>query len=829
MRPENTNTNSPRADVCQSNGQTEIHSLNFQDTMKRLHFIVVFLFVVFSALWAEPYFVRVNGSTDYATTAMGEQDYQGRDQYFANCVSLQVGDILTCYDQGSGAEWAIAAIDPYGAYTSFNCTATGLVCQAAGQYNVYIKVKLGNDLWYIEQASECTGGGDTPDPDPDPTPDPNPVYTKAVPSACPDVMLQGFYWDSYKDGKHGDTRWKTLLSQSSEINAYFDLIWLPPSAKASGNDGGGVGYIPQQYSVQNSAWGTRSDLETLIAAFHSGGTKVVADIVVNHGGNKSTWCDYYTQDFGAYGTFNPTSTWICSTDEVNTDSKAGSCRGAATGAIDDGYDDGKQGYNYTDARDWDHNNADVRAMFNAYAQWMCDVMKYDGFRYDFAKGFHNSHIDEYNTSAKPYFSVMEYWDGDANTLWARIQDAGLNSLAFDFATKYTAFNSNLASGSFAGMKGCGLLGAGHSKYAVTFVDNHDSYQRDNNEFCGLGNSMSEANRAKTIQANAFILSMPGIPCVFYPHWKEFKSEIGPMILARKAVGVHSESPVSDEGSASGYRATVTGLNGTLIVEFGDKVSASKSGYTKAAYGTGYVIWTKITKSVAPRLIISPASCTYKTSTLTIEMTAIGGSSAATIYYTLDGSDPRTSTTRLTYTAPFDINGTITINAYAATADAQSDVQTHTYTYKAPQTSPITLSFYKPAAWEKVYLYTWTEEEPAAVTYTGEWPGIELTQQNAQGFYYYQMDEAIREINFIFNAGKGKDQTADLWTDEDVCYGWSGGAEIKLDDCIPPTAIEQVTEDIPALDITLPMYNIIGQQVDRHYQGIVIQNGHRYLR
>ena len=37
-------------------------------------------------------------------------------------------------------------------------------------------------------------------------------------------------------------------------------------------------------------------------------------------------------------------------------------------------------------------------------------MKYDGFRYDYCKGFHNSHINDYNSAAKTYFSVMEYWD-----------------------------------------------------------------------------------------------------------------------------------------------------------------------------------------------------------------------------------------------------------------------------------------------------------------------------------------------------------------------------------------------------------------------------------
>ena len=340
--------------------------------------------------------------------------------------------------------------------------------------------------------------------------------------------------------------------------------------------------------------------------------------------------------------------------------------------------------------------------------------------------------------------------------------------------------------------------------------------------------MNASNKAKTIQANAFILSMPGIPCVFYPHWKTWKSEIGPMILARKAVGVHSESTVQDEGDDAGYRATVIGKNGTLIAEFGNRVSKSQQGYTKAAYGTGYVIWTKLTNPVPPQLIISQGSCTYKTDTLTVSMRTVGGTDTATIYYTLDGTDPRTSTTRLTYSTPLPITGSVTLTAYAATANTQTEVQQCVYTYKAPQTTPIIVAFYKPAAWSKVNLYAWVNNGTKTTVLCGEWPGTQMTVKNNKGFFYYQFAEEIKEVNFIFNYGNT--QTADLWTDEDVCYTWSNGAEVLLPDCEAPTAIEQTKEDaIPTLNLSQPMYNILGQPVGPGYQGVVIQNAHKFIR
>ena len=463
-------------------------------------------------------------------------------------------------------------------------------------------------------------------------------------------------------------------------------------------------------------------------------------------------------------------------------------------------------------------------MDRADAKWMINEMKYDGFRYDYCKGFHNSHIGDYNKVAGAYFSVMEYWDGNAGVLWSRIQDAGCNTLTFDFGVKYEALNRGIASGNYNGCKGPGLLGMGKGKYAVTFVDSHDSYQRDDNEFCGKGNSMK--NKAKVLQANAFILSMPGVPCVFYPHWKEMKSEIGAMVLARKAVGVHSESSVQDEADGGGYRATVQGTNGYLILELGNKVSSSQSGYTKAASGSGYAMWIKTSSAMPPQLIVNPASMTYKTESLEVEMRAIGGTGTPGIYYTLDGSDPLTSATRQKYTAPITITGTKTLKAYAEANGSKSEVYTFTYTYKAPQTTPIVVSFAKPSHWDKVYLYSWTADAYP----TGKWPGTEMTEINANGLYYHIFEPELKEINFIFNGGNGKEQTGDLWTDEDVCYGWQGGAEVLLPDCMP-TDVENVEVEkiVPALDLTQPMYNILGQEVGADYHGIVIQNGNKYLK
>jgi hypothetical protein len=210
------------------------------------------------------------------------------------------------------------------------------------------------------------------------------------------------------------------------------------------------------------------------------------------------------------------------------------------------------------------------------------------------------------------------------------------------------------------------------------------------------------------------------------------------------------------------------------------------------------------------------------------MTAVGADDA-TIYYTLDGKDPMGST-RKTYTSPITIQkgNPVTLKAYAVAGAQETAVQTHVYTYEEPQATPITVGFFKPEDWATVYLYSWLGSGNTATKLTGEWPGTEMTDKKENGMYCHQFDKTIKEVNFIFNAGLNQPQTADLKTDEDVCYAWENEKAVLVD--CSGTDVENVeTEDVPMLDITQPMYNILGQQVSAEYRGIVIQNGYKFVR
>ena len=612
-----------------------------------------------------------------------------------------------------------------------------------------------------------------------------PAHGSSVPSECEDVMLQAFYYDSYRDGAPGDvvlsgtttlgnTKWSTLLNQSGEIGTYFDLVWLPPSGKSEG----GTGYHQTQYSNQNSDWGKQKELLEFINRMHAANTKVVADIVINHAGCKSSWCDFYPQNFGEYGTFEPDASWICKTDEVNFNPEAGDWKGKATGTDDGGYN---MQDNYASARDWAHADPRVQEMMKAYLKWMKDVIGFDGWRYDYAQGFKGKYIDMYNSASANYFSVVEFWNGDMNNIKSYLNDVNWNTLAFDFSTKYSAIQG-IADGNYQKCKGSGLLGAGLSKFAVTFVDSHDTYfgcqgGRDNNdEIGGCGKSMEDYNKDRVLGANAFILSMPGVPCVFYPHWAKYKDAIGKMILARKAAGVHSESLVSDEAGNGYYKATITGKHGSIRLLLGPNsgFNTTPQGYTLAYKGGNFAMYYTSTQAQAPILSITPSTI-YKTPTFEVKMSVVTLSGKPTIYYTTDGTDPKTSATKKTYTAAFTISGTVTVKAYAQLNGAESEVQEATYTYQEPQQTPLTVKFLPPTTWETVYLYAWGGAN------LGAWPGMEWKTKDSDGWLYQVFPGDVQEVSIIFNNGVDE-QSNDIVLDQDACYEWDGTQEKLSQNC-----------------------------------------------
>lgn len=390
------------------------------------------------------------------------------------------------------------------------------------------------------------------------------------------VMLQGFYWDSYSD-----TQWTNLTSQADELSKYFNLIWVPQSGWC--NSYTDMGYYPRYWFNQNSAFGTEQELRTMISTFKEKGTGIIADVVVNHKNGVSKWCDFANETVTGKNTGKTYSvTWdytqICNNDEANTATKS-EAKGKIKGAADTGLGD-------TGCRDLDHTNPTTQQNIKTYEDFLLNEMGYTGFRYDFVKGYDPQYIKMYNEASKPKFSVGEYWQGSVTASkkddhpfggvkdW--VEATGKTSAAFDFPMKYLikgAFNDDnwklLAKNLTSTLVGI------EPQYAVTFIDNHDTGEPHDNP---------DPLRANVEAANAYILAMPGTPCIWISHWKPYKYTIKKCILARKIAGVTNTSSIKvSEGQDNGYVLIVEGNKGNVMLLLGSP-TYDTTGYQLACEG-----------------------------------------------------------------------------------------------------------------------------------------------------------------------------------------------------------------------------------------------------
>lgn len=395
------------------------------------------------------------------------------------------------------------------------------------------------------------------------------------------VILQSFSWGNYRDA-----RWASLERQADEISPYFSLIWVPQSGKAKSNPS--MGYDVLYYFNQNSTFGSEANLRKMIQSYKDRNVGIIADVVINHRETVSSWTDFPQE---TYKGKDYTMTYV----DITSDDEAAR-NGYQVGPNPD-YK-GSDYWNWDGMRDLDHTSTHVQSITKDYLSYLLNDLGYTGFRYDLVKGYDPKYTAMYNQHAKPGFSVGEYFDASYDAIKGWIDGTTANgkpqSAAFDFPLKFQ-INEAVNNGNWERLmwtnqvinkaQPAGLIHMNTLRpYAVTFVENHDT-GRD--EAGHNGNII----RRNIVAANAFILSMPGTPCVFYPHWKTYKEEIKKLIKARQAAGVHNESEVDVLATNHDvYAAKSTGLYGSLVVKVGPQDFTAPTGYTLVTSGENYAVW-----------------------------------------------------------------------------------------------------------------------------------------------------------------------------------------------------------------------------------------------
>ena len=589
----------------------------------------------------------------------------------------------------------------------------------------------------------------TPAPTPSPEPEPEPsLNSQGWASDYSGVMLQGFSWDSYNE-----SQWKVLEKQADELKGYIDLVWLPQSGKCIETTQV-MGYMPYYYFNQNSSFGSEAELRSLITKFKAAGIGAIADVVINHR-NTEGWYTFPAETYKGV-TYQMQSTDICKNDDGGETATQAAKNGVSLSQNND------EGTDFGGCRDIDHKSENVQKVIKAYLKYLKDDLGYTGFRYDMVKGFDGSHVADYNDATGVEYSVGEYWDGN-DKIESWINRTNKKSAAFDFQFRYNVRDAvnGAANGKVTTSSDWSKLNsndnlmhdANYRRYAVTFVENHDTQKRSESE-------QNDPLRKDTIAANAYMLAMPGTPCIFQPHWNAYKSEIKEMIAARKYAGITNMSNYANKQSKKTlYVNEVTGTKHKLLVAVGNDAAgyAGETGYTKILSGYHYAYFLS---NDAETSWTSMPSGSYEEGFKTT-LTAVSQTEGAKLVYTLDGSNPTSKSTTVESGKEISINGTCTLKVGLLVNGEVRNIATHQYTIEKFKAYKFMIYVNADAVkWSPLYCYTW--KKAASV----EWPGEKMTETKTIGgktWYYKEVsiDNATELVNVIFNNGTDKPQTVDI--------------------------------------------------------------------
>jgi len=592
------------------------------------------------------------------------------------------------------------------------------------------------------------------------------------------VMLQGFYWDSFDD-----TQWATLEKQANDLASSFNLIWIPQSGNCGSTS---MGYDDLWwFSDYNSSFGSEEQLRSMIKTFKDRGLGTIADVVINHRKNLSNWVDFPKETYKGV-TYEMVSTDIVANDDGGETKKWATDHNYSLSTHND------SGEGWSGMRDLDHYSENVQTIVKAYLHMLLEDFGYVGFRYDMVKGYASKFTKLYNEDVKPQFSVGEYFDG-SRAIGNWIDNSDKSSAAFDFDFKYVMRNAtdkgdwtylgkNNGSDNNWPLVSNEFRDGSYRQYAVTFVENHDTEVRSDG-------SENGPLKRDTLAANAYLLAMPGTPCIFLKHWQAYKPEIKAMIEARKAAGIRNTSTYTNIENNKKYYANT--VDDKLLVVVGDEkqVNPDANKWTKVLSGHHYAYY--LANELETAWANRGSGDFYEPFDVTL--TAVSNTPGVKLEYSVSSPEPSTRTmysggeVESGTTIKIDAKESVVLDVYLVIDGVISGGISRVFTYREPELEPeivipdfctyaeneVCAFFEAPASWTKtIYCWAWTSNPAENFTSkSGTWPGVaceELgTAPNGNKVWKWKWDgtkqnnTSLTKPEMIIFSSEGAPQTADL--------------------------------------------------------------------
>ena len=404
------------------------------------------------------------------------------------------------------------------------------------------------------------------------------------------TMMQYFEWYYPSDG----SLWNKLKHESKNLKKLgITSVWLPPAYKAHGGINN-VGYAAydlydlgefNQKGTIRTKYGTKQEYIDAIKEAHKNNIEILGDVVFNHkaGADATELVDARPVAWEDRNKFLGEKRQIRAHTIFNFPGRNGKYSDYKWSSKDfDGvdYDDitkedgifkfeGKEweedvdrengNYDFLMFSDLDMDSEDVVNELKRWGNWYLKETNIDGFRLDAIKHIKFDFFKDWlksmrKNSDKDLFAVGEYWTWNIECLKYYLKQCDYSMSLFDTPLHFNFLNASSSSGYFDMRKILdNTLVKENSKYAVTFVDNHDTE---------LGQSLESWVQPwfKPLAYTFILTRKDGYPCIFYGDYygipekgyAGIKKELDIIMNVRKSYAYGTQHDYIDHDSIIGW-------------------------------------------------------------------------------------------------------------------------------------------------------------------------------------------------------------------------------------------------------------------------------------